>query len=798
MRSIRPLLLVAIGFTLLAIGGRARGDAGVLIPWNVSHEPDPSILALRKMDVQVRIDDQHAEVTLLQVFENLTADTLEARYVLPLGPRATVAAFALWEGDERRKGVVVEKKKGRRIFEELTQRRIDPGLLEHADEEEQRGAFHLRVAPIGPHATARVEVTYTEELPLTSLGSLFTLPLKPRLYGLQKVGDLRVTVSVQSSVPLAKLAFAPRAWLRPTPAVTPGAMAATATYAGRDVALREDLTCELALDVKGVRHVFLTHRDVVPGGRRDRSALGGEVYRDERGFFMSRTILNLSGTPPGAKVTRTGRDVVLLLDTSLSMQWDKLERSYQAIEYFLKHLQRDDRFTLITFNDEVRAAFPGLQAATREHVAEALKFVQQSTLMGGTDLAGGLQAALQAARQADGRHEKVIVAITDGNPTIGELGYRKLGADFARANRRAGGGPFARLFVFGVGDDANAILLGALTQGADGFFTAAREGEDLSFRLRTFFEKLGQGSLREVAIAFLQLTGISMILPASIAALFDGSDAFFVGRYAKPAAEARLRLRSLEGGKHRDDVFTVALPERATDHPWIARAWAKARIEQLLEKIAEEGEQEAWVNEIVALAREFNLATPYTSFIAAARALLRPRDIQPGDPVLRVKAAPDVVAVTAVFPFGLVKELNYLPDEELFETRFMAPPSMQDGVYGVTLILTDRAGHKTREQKTFVIDSKAPTVKLLPAARTVRAGTKLEVLVQADADTRRITLRLGDGPPAEATWDAARKASRALVEVPDLPTGSYELRAVAEDFAHNVSSETTTLTVVGN
>jgi Ca-activated chloride channel family protein len=289
-----------------------------------------------------------------------------------------------------------------------------------------------------------------------------------------------------------------------------------------------------------------------------------------------------------------------------------------------------------------------------------------------------------------------------------------------------------------------------------------------------------------------------MVLPARIAALFDGSDAFFVGRYAKPTPEARLRLRSLEGGKRRDDVFAVALPERDTAHSWIARTWASLRIEYLLEKIAEEGEREAWVNEIVALAKEHNLATPYTSFIAAARALLRPRDIQPGDPVLRVKAAPEIVAVTAIFPFGLVKELSYLADEEIFETRFLAPPSMQDGTYGVTLILTDRAGHKRREHKTFVIDSKPPTVKLLPQARTVRAGARLEVLVQADADTRRITLRLGDGPPTEAVWDASRKASRALVEVPDLPTGSYELRAVAEDFAHNVSSETTTLTVVGN
>jgi Ca-activated chloride channel family protein len=796
----RPVVVLgaaALFGAALLVAAAARADAGVLIPWSVSHEPDPNVLALRRMEVRVRLDDQHARVEIMQVYQNLTPATLESRYVMPLGPRAAVSGFALWEGEERHEGVVIEKQRGRRLFEELTQQRLDPGLLETDDQEERQGDFHLRVAPIGPFATARVEVAYEEELPLVSLGSLFTLPLAPRRYGTQAIGELTVDLEVTSSVPLAKVAVRPGKWLTMSAPFQRGATRVTGRYHGRDVEPTEDLAVELALDVKGIRHVFLTHRDPTP--RRDRTPFGGEVYADPRGYFMSRTILNLSGAAGGGAATRPPRDVIVLLDVSLSMQWDKLTRATEALEYFLKHLLEGDRLGLVVFNDEVRLAFPELVPATKANVARALAFVNGSYLMGGTDLGAALAKGLELAGRAAGPREQVIIAITDGNPTMGELAYRRLGDEFATRNRRPDGSPRTRLFVFGVGDDANAPLLGALTQGADGFYAAAREGEELSWRLRTFFEKLGQSSLREVAVALAQVAGIEQILPGRIAALFDGSDAFFVGRYRTPTPNARLVLRSTRGGRPREDAFAVALPERDTAHPWIGRVWAKLRIDELLARIAEEGEQEQWVREIVALAKEHNLATPYTSFIAASRALLRPRDIQPGDPVLRVKTSPEIVAVTAVFPFGLVKELSFLDDEGVFETRFLAPPSLRDGTYRVSLILTDRAGRKHEEAKTFVIDSKPPTVKLEPQQRSVKAGARLPVLVRADADTRRIVLRLAGGPPAEAVWQADRQASVALVEVPaDLPTGSYELRAVAEDFAHNVGAETVTVTVMGN
>ena len=44
--------------------------------------------------------------------------------------------------------------------------------------------------------------------------------------------------------------------------------------------------------------------------------------------------------------------------TSLSMQWEKLERSYQALEALLRLLQPTDRFSLLLFNNQTQAFQP--------------------------------------------------------------------------------------------------------------------------------------------------------------------------------------------------------------------------------------------------------------------------------------------------------------------------------------------------------------------------------------------------------------------------------------------------------
>jgi ligand-binding sensor domain-containing protein len=48
-----------------------------------------------------------------------------------------------------------------------------------------------------------------------------------------------------------------------------------------------------------------------------------------------------------------------------------------------------------------------------------------------------------------------------------------------------------------------------------------------------------------------------------------------------------------------------------------------------------------------------------------------------------VAAPADALAVTAVFPFGLTKELRYTPAVARWQTRFLVPKTVPDGVYRV-------------------------------------------------------------------------------------------------------------------
>src|SRR5215813_9711540 len=56
---------------------RATAQSGALIPVSVKNEPDSSILSLQALKVDVVIDNQHARVKVLQIFDSRTDQVLE-------------------------------------------------------------------------------------------------------------------------------------------------------------------------------------------------------------------------------------------------------------------------------------------------------------------------------------------------------------------------------------------------------------------------------------------------------------------------------------------------------------------------------------------------------------------------------------------------------------------------------------------------------------------------------------------------------------------------------------------------
>jgi Ca-activated chloride channel homolog len=172
------------------------------------------------------------------------------------------------------------------------------------------------------------------------------------------------------------------------------------------------------------------------------------------------------------------------------------------------------------------------------------------------------------------------------------------------------------------------------------------------------------------------------------------------------------------------------------------------------------------------------------------RALLRPRVIRPGDPVLRVKADESISSVTALFPFGLVQKLRYLSGEDVWQTRFLAPDDMQDGTYTVRLLLRDRQGHTYRESKTFVIASKPPVVQVKLATKRYRRGQTISLKVKASQNTRTLVARMEGALPVALNWDARAGINSGLLAIPEQTVpGSYKLTVTAEDIAHNIGSQ---------
>jgi Ca-activated chloride channel family protein len=225
--------------------------------------------------------------------------------------------------------------------------------------------------------------------------------------------------------------------------------------------------------------------------------------------------------------------------------------------------------------------------------------------------------------------------------------------------------------------------------------------------------------------------------------------------------------------------------------------WARARVDALLEKIERDGEDAASIEEIIRLSRQYKFVTPYTSFLAVPRALLRPRVIRPGDPVIRVKTDPTISSVVALFPFGLVKKLRFLSDEDTWQTRFLVPADLPDGTYPVRLVMRDRAGQTYRESKTFVIASKSPTVEIKLKKTRFRRGELLPVKVAASQNTRTLVARLEGAAPTDLHWDEKAGVNTGELSIPDqMIPGTYHLTVTAEDIAHNMGSQGVDIEIV--
>jgi Ca-activated chloride channel homolog len=262
----------------------------------------------------------------------------------------------------------------------------------------------------------------------------------------------------------------------------------------------------------------------------------------------------------------------------------------------------------------------------------------------------------------------------------------------------------------------------------------------------------------------------------------------FVGRYRK-SGFGKIDVSAQFGIEKQTISRDVELPDSNTSHTYLPRLWARAKVDFLIEEMNRNGERKDFISEIIWLSEKYKFVTPYTAFLAAPRALLRPRMIQPGDPVIRLKTDSSITEVFAVLPFGETLPLKFMAAEGVWETRFLAPVSMADGQYRCRILMKDKDGNGFEEVKTFVVDSHAPKLKIEIKTKTFHAGEEIVLKVSSDADTAKLIAKFYGANPTQLFWSNKEKANIGELQLPNnLAAGKYILTVTAEDFAHNLSS----------
>lgn len=248
--------------------------------------------------------------------------------------------------------------------------------------------------------------------------------------------------------------------------------------------------------------------------------------------------------PKAERTVHVPSSVAIVIDTSGSMQGDKIRNARTAAARFVEGLADGDRVSLLTFSDtaEERVAPVVLDARSRATLASAIDAVYAE---GGTNLFEGVRAAGLAALGADDTFKsKRVVLISDGLATVGDTSKDSLALLGEKAAEHD-----VQITSIGVGLDYDEKALDLLAMNSSGRLYHVEDSKALGALME---EEMGLLSSTRATDAFIEI--------------FAAPDVEILGvegaRATRDGANVRVPLGSMYGGQHRE--FAVRVRTRAS------------------------------------------------------------------------------------------------------------------------------------------------------------------------------------------------------------------------------------------
>ncbi|MBP7067904.1 MAG: VWA domain-containing protein [Methanothrix sp.] len=566
------LMIIAISSGLMSPAG-ADGIIIVDPPPGVDVRLDQS-LAIKYHHVDIQIKDQVATTRVDQVFVNDNPWTAEGTYIFPLPQGAAVSDFVMWVDGKAVHGEILEADEARTIYDDVVRRMKDPALLEYVG----RKALKASVFPIPPGEERKIELEYSQILPVENGLVHYIYPLSTERFSSRPLEDLVVRAQIESREPLK------------------------AVYSSRH---------EVSIDREDDYHALLglEQSDVLPDRdfelfytiSSEKIGLNLLSFKEEGqdGFFLLLAA-------PDVKVNEEEivvKDIILVLDTSGSMQGEKMDQAKEAARYVLDHLNPLDRFAIVSFATTTRSFSPSLEPAAQADKGK--DFLDRLEAMGSTDIN---RAMIEAVGLAEEVRPTTLIFLTDGLPTEG---VTVTGAILDNVAREAPDN--VRIFSFGVGDDVDTDLLDQISLDHGGASTYVRPGEEIDEEVSAFYRKVKIPVLSDLSLDWGDII-VDQVYPQRIPDLFAGSQLILLGRY-REGGPAKITLKGMVNQEERSYTYEDLSFRKEGGDDFIPRLWATRAVGYYLTQIRLYGEKQEWIDSIVSLSTRYGIVTPYTSFL---------------------------------------------------------------------------------------------------------------------------------------------------------------------------------------
>jgi len=575
MKRILGLSMVLV----LSLSGIALAD-GFIIPMPPRPDgPFPPNLSIKYHHVDIKIDNQIAQTAVDQIFINNYHRDIEGTYIFPIPEDASISRFSMFVGGEEIKGKILDKDEARRIYQDIVRRKKDPALLEYFKD----GMFKALVYPIPARGETRIKLYYSEVLKLSGGICGYRYTLNTEKFSKDPLQSVKVSVEINSKTPI-KSVYSPSHNIR---VEKENDHHAKVTYVEENTRPDKDFLLYYTISEKDIGFNLLPFED-----------------ENHQGYFLAM----ISPEVEVAADKTSSKNIIFILDTSGSMQGEKIRQAKGALSFCLNSLNEGDRFNVIDFDDDIESFKTGLVRAERENIREALSFVDRCEAEGGTNINEALLTGLEHIEDASGA--SFVIFLTDGLPTVGQTDINSILKNVKGANQSS-----TRIFVFGVGYDVNTRLLDRLAQDNHATSDYVRPSEDIEVKVSSFYKKVSHPILTDIKLSFGEVEAYDLY-PKELPDIFKGSQLLVLGKYRNGGHDGATLTGSTQGSTRK---FAYEVNFSSDDrNDFIPRLWATRRIGYLVDQLRLHGENKELVEEVVRLSKKYGIITEYTSFLVDA------------------------------------------------------------------------------------------------------------------------------------------------------------------------------------